>query len=141
MALLMQVVIVDGASSTTLCDGVGYRDSAHWAYLDLQLPVSYAAQISAPLRAAFVKPLTRVTATPQLRLRVERLYATPEAAIAARLVLPATAPLKGVITVTVATGSTVVCQDCAIAACQPVTNGCTLTVDWVYNCGAVAPGA
>ena len=141
MSLLMQVVIVDGATSTTLCDGVGYRDATHWAYLDLQLPASYAKQISAAMRAAFVKPLTRVTVAPQVRLRVERLYATAEAAIAAKLLLPANAPVKGVITVTVATGSTVVCQDCAIDSCQPVTNGCTLTVDWAYSCGQVAAGA
>lgn len=141
MALLMQVVIVDGGSSTTLCDGVGYRDSNHWAYLDLQIPARYLKDIARPVRAAFQKPLTRVSIGPQLRLRVERLYATPEAAIAARLVLPATAPTKGVITITVATGTTVVCSDCAIDACQPVTNGCTLTVDWTYECGQVAAGA
>ena len=141
MSLLMQVVIVDGVSSTTLCDGVGYRDSSHWAYLDCQLPATYASQVSLPIRAAFATPLGRVTASPMFMLRVCKLYATPEVAIAARLLLPANAPLKGTITVTVASGSTVVCSNCALDSCRPVTNGCTLTVDWAYKCGAVAAGS
>ena len=145
MALLMQVVIVDGVSSTTLCDGVGYRDSSHWAYLDCQLPATYASQVSLPIRAPFATPLGRVTASPMFMLRVCKLYATPEAAIAARLLLPANAPLKGTITISVATTGSgvapVVCSNCALDACRPVTNGCTLTVDWTYKCGAVAAGS
>lgn len=141
MALLMQVVIVDGQTSTTLCDGVGYRDSSHWAYLDCQLPATYASQVASPIRATFSTPLTRITASPTLQLRVERLYSTPEAAIAARLLLPATAPLKGSITITVATGSSVVCSNCVLDTCRPVTSGCTLTVDWAYKCGQVAAGS
>ena len=141
MSLLMKVVLDNGGSFTTLCDGVGYRDSDHWAYLDCQLPATYASQVSLPIRAAFATPLGRVTCSPLLRLRVCKLYATPEAAIAARLLLPANAPLKGTITITVATGNTVVCANCALDACNPVTNGCTLTVDWTYKCGAVAAGS
>lgn len=139
--LLMQVVIADGGSFTTLCDGVGYRDSTHWAYLDCQLPAAYASQVAMPIRATFSTPLSRVTASPTLQLRVERLYATPEAAIAARLLLPANAPLKGAITITVATGSTVVCSNCVLESCRPVSTGCTLTVDYTYKCGAVAAGS
>lgn len=145
MALLMQVVIVDGASSTTLCHGVGYRDSTHWAYLECQLPADYAFQVSMPIRAAFATPLGRVTASPKIMLRVCKLYDTPEAAIAARLLLPANAPLKGTITISVATTGSgvapVVCSNCALDACHPVTTGCTLTVEWTYKCGAVAAGS
>lgn len=140
MSLIYSVTITPaGGGATTLCDGVGYRDSTHWAYLDLQLPAEYAGQVQSAIRASFTKPLTRITVSPKLTLRVEKVYATPEAAIVAKLLLPASAIPSGTIVIVVFSGAggTITISDAAIESCRPVTNGCTLTVDWVYKCGAV----
>lgn len=138
-ALVMSVTITpSGGSPTTLCDGVGYRDDSHWGYLDIQTPAQIARQISSPIRASVSVPLTRVTVSPQLRLRVERLYPTVAQAKLAALMLPFSAVPAGAIAIVVYTdaGGTINISSAALASCQPVTSGCTLTVDWTYDIGS-----
>ena len=142
MALLESVVITpSGGSPTTLAAGIGLRGTTP-ATLDVNNRITIANQKSSPLRAAFTTAFTRVTIGLQLVIRCEAVYASPEAAIFAKLGIPATIVPAGTIVVTVdaATPATMVrtYTGCAINSVNPVTKGCTLNIEYVYDVSGVS---
>ena len=73
-------------------------------------------------------------------VRAEIVYATPEAAINAKLLLPSTLIPAGTIVVQVDAAGTMIrtYSGCALNSVNPVTNGCTLTIEYVYDTSGVS---
>ena len=140
MALLESVVITPGGGSpTTLCAGVGLRGTTP-ATLDVQNRVNVMNQKSTPLRAAYTQAFTRVAIGLQLIVRAEVVYASPEAAINAKLLLPSTLIPSGTIVVTVDVAATMIrtYTGCALNTVSAVTRGCTLTIEYTYDVSGVS---
>ena len=110
--------------------------------MDVQNRISVANQVSSPLRATFTTAFTRVTIGLQLVIRCEAVYASPEAAIHAKLGIPAALVPSGTIVVTVdaATPATMVrtYTGCALKSVTPETKGCTLHIEYVYDVSGVS---
>ena len=141
MALLESVVITpSGGSPTTLAAGIGRQTGTTPATMDVQNRISVQNQKSTPLRIAFTQAFTRITIGLQLVIHCEAVYASPEAAVHAKLGIPATLIPSGTIVVTSDVAATLVrtYTGCALASVNPGTKGCTLNIEYVYDVSGVS---
>jgi len=136
------VTSYDGATTTTLCHGVGTRAADEWRLEGaIDLPVSFARQTVEPVRAAFWLPMTRTTRRPRVTFRVSRLYSTLAAAHEARLTWAAAVAAAGTLYIYLTDARRVTCSNAALAECIATQNGLLVTLDYVWEVGAVAAGA
>ena len=142
MSLLGSVVITPPTGSpVTIAAGYGLRGTDP-ATLSIENSIEVLNQIKKPLRAAFTTALSRVTVNLRLIIRVEQVFGSTEAAKYAQLGIPAALVPAGTIVVQLDAGSSPslvrTYTGCALHSVSPVTQGCTLTTEYVYETSGVS---
>jgi len=141
MARLERVVITpSGGSPPTLAAGTGPKTGSTPATMDVNNHITVSNQVSRAIRASFSTAFSRVTVGLQLIIRCEAVYATPEAAVHAKLGIPASLIVSGTIVVTSDVAATLVrtYTGCALNNVDPQTKGCTLNITYVYDVSGVS---
>lgn len=133
------VTILDGATTTTLCHGMGQRTVNEWRLEgDIEAPAAFTCgEPIRPLRAVNSTPPGRAMRESRVTFSVGRIYSDLAAAYEARLTLPNTCPVKGTLYINVSATRRVSCANAQIESCNTKQNGLFVGASYSFLVGAV----